>query len=159
MSASAFALLKTVHVLSAMLLFGTGLGTAFHLWATHVRGEAGAIALAARNTVLADWLFTATSGVVQPATGIALVVAAGYDPAASWLVASYGLYVVAGGCWLAVVRLQLRVARLAGHAAAGGLPLPAEYHSAMRAWLRLGWPAFFALLGTVWLMVAKPELW
>ena len=52
---------KWVHVLSSTLLFGTGLGTAFHLYATHLRGDVAAIASAARNTTLADWLFIATS--------------------------------------------------------------------------------------------------
>ncbi|MCZ8172469.1 MAG: DUF2269 family protein [Brevundimonas sp.] len=29
----------------------------------------------------------------------------------------------------------------------------------MRWWFVLGWPAFLALLGTFWLMIAKPQLW
>jgi len=33
-----FLLLKTVHILSATLLFGTGLGSAFYLWRAHRRG-------------------------------------------------------------------------------------------------------------------------
>ena len=47
--------IKWIHILSGMLLFGTGLGTAFHLYATHLRGDVAAIAAATRNTVLADW--------------------------------------------------------------------------------------------------------
>src|SRR5215469_14963759 len=95
-----FYILKTLHVLSATLLFGTGLGTAFHMWATHLGGDVRAIAVAMRNTVLADWLFIATSGLVQPATRIALVALEGYGLGESWLVATYGLYVLAGACWL-----------------------------------------------------------
>ena len=153
-----FLLLKTLHILSSTLLFGTGLGTAFHMWATHLRGDVRAIAVTARNVVLADWLFTATSGVVQPVTGFAMAIVAGYDLRAPWLVTAYGLYVVAGACWVPVVVLQMRVARIASVCAASGIALPSEYDRAMRLWFLLGWPAFIALVGVFWLMVAKPDL-
>jgi uncharacterized membrane protein len=154
-----FQIVKTVHVLSATILFGTGLGTAFHMWLTHRRGDVWAIAVTARNVVLADWLFTATSGVVQPATGFAMVLMAGYDPLASWLVVTYLLYAVAATCWFCVVWLQLRIADMARRSVAAGGPLPPEYHRTMRLWFRLGWPAFIGLVGVFWLMVAKPDLW
>ena len=48
-----FLLLKTLHVLSATVLFGTGLGTAFHMWVTHRRGDVRAIAVTAANVVRA----------------------------------------------------------------------------------------------------------
>jgi len=155
----AFLALKALHILSSSLLFGTGLGTAFHMWATHLRGDVKAIAATARNVVLADWLFTATSGAVQPVTGVGLVLMAGYDPRSPWLILTYGLYVLAGACWLIVVRLQIRVAGIAARSAAKGLPLPPEYYRIMRAWFWLGWPAFISLLGIFWLMAMKPDLW
>lgn len=155
----AYAALKTLHILSAAILFGAGLGTAFHMWATHLRGDARAIASTARNVVLADWLFTATSGIVQPTTGVALARMAGYDPASSWLLVTYVLYIVAGICWLLVVRIQMRVATMASACVKTGLPLPAAYHRAMRTWFWLGWPAFIALVGVFWLMVTKPAIW
>lgn len=151
--------LKWAHVISATVLFGTGIGTAFHMWLAHLRGDVAAIAVVARNVVLADWLFTATSGVVQPLTGFALVALAGYDPFASWLVASYAFYLVALGCWLPVVRLQMRVRDLAVAAAADGGPLPPLYRIYMRRWFVLGWPAFASLVGASLMMVFKPEIW
>jgi uncharacterized membrane protein len=154
-----FLILKTLHILSAIVLLGTGLGTAFHLWMTHRRGDPRAIACAARNTALADWLFTATSGVAQPVTGVALALAAGYDLRSSWLVVAYALYAIAGLCWLAVMWLQLRIARIAAACVKEEVPLPPAYFGAMRAWFVLGWPAFLGLIAVVWLMVAKPALW
>ncbi len=154
-----FLLLKTIHILSSTVLFGTGLGTAFHMWTTHLRGDVRAIAVVARNVVLADWLFTTTAGVVQAVTGFMMVRQAGYDPTASWLVAAYACYIVAGLFWLPVVRLQIKIARFAAAAALQDVPLPDAYHRAMRIWFRLGWPAFLALVVAFWLMVAKPELW
>jgi uncharacterized membrane protein len=158
MTEGEIALLKTLHILSATILFGTGLGTAFHMWLTHLRGDIRAIASTARNVVLADWLFTAPSGVLQPVTGIGLALTAGFDPMAPWLLAAYALYALAGGCWLVVVVLQLRIARIAAQCARDGTPLPRAYRRAMRAWFWLGWPAFIALIAVFWLMAAKPDL-
>ena len=115
--------------------------------------------MAARHTVLADWLFTLPSGLAQPVTGFAMVFAAGWGPGESWLVATYALYLLALGCWIPVVVIQIRAARLAAEAVAAGSALPPEYHRLMTAWFWLGWPAFLGLIAVFWLMVAKPVLW
>ena len=151
--------MKWLHILSATVLFGTGIGTAFHMYATHLRGDVAAIAIMARNTVLADWLFTASAGIAQPLTGFLMVYLSGQDPLESWLVATYILYVIAGGCWLKVVRLQYRMKALAASAVAGGEALPPDYHRAMKEWFLLGWPAFVSLVLVFALMVMKPVLW
>jgi uncharacterized membrane protein len=155
----AFLLLKAVHVLSATVLFGTGLGTAFHMWMAHRTGDPRAIAAAGRSTVLADTLFTAPAVVLQPASGAALIWLNGHDPVAPWLLATYALYVLTGLCWPPVVWLQIRARDLARAAADAGEPLPAAYGRCMRVWFALGWPAFLAVMAIVWLMVAKPALW
>lgn len=150
---------KWLHILSATVLFGTGIGTAFHMFAIHLRGEVSAIAAMTRNTVLADWLFTATAGIVQPATGFLMVYLSGQDPFESWLVATYILYLIAGACWLKVVQLQYRMKALSTAAAAERGDLPVDYHRAMKTWFVLGWPAFVSLLIIFALMVMKPVLW
>jgi uncharacterized membrane protein len=155
----AYLWLKWLHVLSGTILFGTGIGTAFQMWFAHRRGESAAIAVVAGNVVLADWLFTLPAGIVQPITGFALMQKAGFDPFASWLVATYGLYLLAFACWVPVVVLQIRVRELAADAIRLGTLLPAEYHSAMRVWFALGWPAFLALVVIYLLMIGKPNLW
>lgn len=155
----AYLWIKWIHILSGMLLFGTGLGTAFHLYATHLRGDVAAIAAATRNTVLADWLFIASSGVIQPASGLVLIHLAGYDYSESWLIATYVLYGIAAICWIRVVFLQYRMRVLAETARATAGALPPDYYSAMRLWFILGWPAFIALLAILALMVMKPALW
>ncbi len=151
--------LKWLHVVSATVLFGTGLGTALHMWLAHLRRDPRAIAVVARNVVLIDGLFTASSGVVQPLSGFGLIALAGIDPWASWLVIGYLLYLVAASCWFRVVWLQIRVRDIAAAAVAEGRALPPEYDRCMRAWFVLGWPAFLSLLGIFALMVMRPALW
>jgi uncharacterized membrane protein len=149
-------IVKTVHILSAAVLFGTGLGTAWFMWRADRTGEAAAIAATARNVVMADWLFTLPAVVVQPVSGIWLVDMAGYPPTATWLMWTYGLYLAAGACWLPVVWLQMRMRDIAAAAAADSPPLPALYRRHARTWGALGWPAFTAVILIVYLMVAKP---
>lgn len=152
-------LLKTLHILSSTLLFGTGLGTAFFLWFTHRSGQLPAIGMATRLTVRADLLFTTPAVIVQPLSGYLLMRRLGFDWHAPWLQAAAALYLLAGACWLPVVWLQWRARNLAAAALRDGTALPPAYHRCMRAWFALGWPAFLAVIATFWLMVAKPPLW
>ena len=151
--------LKTIHILSAAVLFGTGLGTAFQMWSAHRGGDARAIATVARTVVRADFWFTTPAVVIQPATGAALIWLSGIDPWAPWLVAVYALYLFVGACWLPVVWLQIRARDMANLAVRAGQPLPAAYDRTMRLWFILGWPAFAAVIVIFWLMAAKPVLW
>jgi uncharacterized membrane protein len=154
----AYLMLKWVHIISATLLFGTGLGTAFHGWMAGRSGDVRAIAVTGRNVVLADWLFTAPAVVLQPATGVALAWLAGIPLDTAWLVAATVLYVLVGACWLPVVWLQIRMHRAAATALQRGEALPAQWHRDARLWFALGWPAFTGVLMIFWLMIAKPDL-
>ena len=150
-----YALIKTLHILSAIVLFGTGLGTAYFMWRASRTGDAGVIASVSRHVVQADWFFTTPTVILQPLTGVTLMYLAGM-PFSDWLIWSVALYVLAGMCWLPVVWLQLRLARIAGDAHAGNLPLPDLYHGYARIWFLLGIPAFTAMIAIVFLMVFKP---
>lgn len=148
--------LKVLHILGAALLFGTGLGTAFHMWTAHRTGDPRVIASAGRHTVWADWLFTAPAVVLQPITGVAMAMQAGFPLDSLWIMVSAGLYVLTGLCWLPVVWLQIRMAALAKAARDRGEELPALYHRYARLWFILGWPAFLAVIAIFVLMVFKP---
>jgi len=148
--------LKWLHILSSTVLFGTGIGTAFQLvWAmrgddaVHVHGVA-------RGVVIADWIFTTPAGLVQPATGLALIWMAGYGWLEPWLVVTYGLYILAFLCWAPVVHLQIRIRDMTANAQG---PVPPQARRLYRIWFALGWPAFAALTLVFWLMVTKPPLW
>ena len=154
-----YLLVKWLHIVSSTVLFGFGAGTAWYFWSAHLTGDAALIARVGRMVVRADWIFTGTSGVVQPVTGLLLTKLVGYPLFAPWLVVAYGLYALAFACWAPVVWLQIRATRLAEAALASGEPLSADYRRAMRLWFALGWPAFIGLMGVFWLMVARPPLW
>lgn len=154
----AYLLLKWIHIVSSTLLFGTGLGTAFHGWMAQRSGDAHAMVIVGRNVVLADWLFTAPAVVVQPVTGVALARLGGFPLDSPWLLAAMALYVVVGACWLPVVWLQIQMHRMAARALTHGEALSPRYHRHARLWFVLGWPAFLGVLAIFWLMVAKPDL-
>jgi uncharacterized membrane protein len=148
---------KWLHVLSSTVLFGTGLGTAFYMFMINRSGNVQAIAVMTRWVVRGDWLFTATTVVFQPLSGLVLVHMAGFSLTTPWILWSFVLYFVAGACWLPVVWIQIRMRDLAQVAARENTPLPAAYWRWERVWTVLGFPAFFALLAVFWLMIAKPS--
>jgi uncharacterized membrane protein len=94
--------------------------------------------------------------IVQPLSGFWLIHLAGYGWTESWLLWAYGLYVLAGACWLPVVWLQRRLRDLSAEALRQRAPLSAAYRRYMRLWFALGWPAFLAVIIIIYLMVAKP---
>ena len=148
--------IKWLHILSSTLVFGTGLGIAFFCWIAHRGGDVRVIAATARTVVIADACFTAPAVITQFATGLWLVHTLGVPWAQRWIAGALALFVLTGLCWLPVLRLQWRAARLAADALASGSALPDKYHRVMRWWFWLGWPAFLAVLAIFWLMVMKP---
>jgi uncharacterized membrane protein len=151
-----YLIVKYIHVMASTLLFGTGLGSAFYLFFTNRSGDVRAIAIVARRVVWADWLFTAPTAVIQPLSGLYMVHLAGMPLTLSWIAWSLALFVVAGACWLPVVRLQIRMASMAERAVEEGTPLPARYWRYHNIWTALGFPAFIAFIAIFYLMVAKP---
>ena len=153
-----YLVVKWLHVLSSTVLFGTGLGSAFYMFFTNRTGEVRAIAIVARRVVIADWLFTTPTAIVQPLTGFWLLHLSGMPWTSGWIVWSLVLYAIAGGCWLPVVWIQIRMAEMAERAASAGEALPPRFWRYHRAWTALGWPAFVAFIAIFFLMVVKPAV-
>jgi uncharacterized membrane protein len=122
----------------------------------HRTGLAQERAFAARMTVKADFLFTLPSVIVQPMSGAWLVWHAGFLWNDYWLVLTYGLYLLAGACWVPVVIIQIRMKAMLEAQLRGKTFDKATYDRLFRVWLVLGWPAFGGLLVIFWLMVTKP---
>jgi uncharacterized membrane protein len=153
-----YQILQYIHIVSSTLLFGTGLGTAFHGLLAYRTKDPRVIAAVGRSVVLADWLFTAPAVIVQPITGLAMASIAGWPLTSGWLGLSILLYIFVGACWLPVVWLQIKMRRLACKSLETGTPLPKHYYSYLRIWFLLGWPAFTAVLAIFYLMIVKPEI-
>jgi uncharacterized membrane protein len=150
--------LKWVHILSATVLFGTGLGIAWFKYRADRSGDLAVIAGVSRWVVTADWLFTAPAVVVQLVTGVWLVALRGWSLTEGWILTSLVLYFVAGACWIPVVVLQIRMRDIAQRCLETGVALPPKFQGYRRIWTLLGWPAFGAILVIVYLMIFKPAL-
>jgi uncharacterized membrane protein len=150
-------LLLFVHLIGAAVLLGTGAGIAFFMLIAHLRGDPAVIAGVAEIVVLADFVFTTTAVVVQPITGFLLARLLGYPLLDGWIALSLILYGVTGAFWLPVVWMQTKMRNLARAAVQAGEPLPERYHRLFWTWFAFGFPAFAAVLGIFWLMIARPQ--
>ncbi len=156
-----YSLVKTLHIVSATIVFGTGIGIANFMFFGHRSGSPVERAFAARMTVKADFLFTLPAVIVQPATGAWLVWHGGFRWDDTWLVVTYALYALAASCWLPVVAIQMRMKTMLAARLRGEAFDDARYQRLFRLWFALGWPAlgwpaFGGLIVIVYLMVTKP---
>lgn len=142
--------IKLVHIISATVLFGTGIGTAFFMLKAYLSHNEDAMAVTTRNVVSADWIFTTPAIVIQFVTGLWLSNKLNISFTSSWFVAVVGLYILVGACWIPVVWIQLRVRNMIADGASRS-----DYRLLMQLWAALGVPAFASVLVLFYLMVAK----
>lgn len=151
-----YLLLKWIHIISATILFGTGVGSAFLMFLANRRGKIDEIGFATRHVVLADWVFTSPAAIIQLITGIWLAYLADFDLTSGWLFWALVCYFFIGACWLPVVWIQLKMRDLAKVTQKDNAPLPARYWLLDKWWITLGALAFPAMLVVFYLMVFKP---
>lgn len=151
-----YLLLKLIHILSATILFGTGIGSAFYMFMANRRKDIAGIYFATRHVVIADWLFTTPSVIIQLVTGIALAHTLGLPLTEGWVFWSLILYFFAGACWVPVVWMQIKMRDMAKQAIETGTALPDRYWRFDRWWIALGSLAFPAVVAAIGLMVMKP---
>ncbi len=134
------------------------MGSAFYLLFASRSRDARTAATVARLVVVADWIFTATTIVFQPLSGLYLAHRLGVPLMTPWLYWSLVLFVISGLCWLPVVWLQMKLRDLAQAAADSNQPLPLQYDRHLGTWAALGVPALVSFLTVFYLMTAKPAL-
>jgi len=154
-----YLVIKWIHIVSSVLMVGTGFGSAFYMFFANRSGDLRAQAVVSRLVVRADTWFTTPAVIVQPLSGFVMMHMAGWPWTTPWLLTSFALYLLAGACWLPVVWLQWRMAKMAQLATERAQSLPALYWRFARWWERLGYPAFIAMVVVFYLMVNKPVLW
>lgn len=152
-------LLRAAHVLSAAIIFGTGLGIVFFTWfgyrAAVREGAIGALRQTLRLTLIADVGLIAPAAAFQAASGFALMEARSWSLASAWSVAVWDIFAFAGVCWLLALFILVRLAR-GSREAPSVAALPARFHRRFRLWLALGALVYAAVIVIYWLMVAKP---
>jgi uncharacterized membrane protein len=149
-------LIKYLHVLGAIVILGTGSGIAFFMLMAHRSHDAAFIARTAGVVVIADAIFTLSAVLLQPLSGGLLMMLSNTSITERWLLASLGLYAVAGLFWVPVVFMQIEMRDLARKAAEMREVLPPRYFALYRRWFAFGFPGFGATMLILWLMIAKP---
>lgn len=143
---------KFIHILSATLLFGTGIGSAFYMLMTYRSGNMHAMAETNRLVVIADYIFTSPMVVIQLVTGLYLLNYLGLEWTSPWSLSVLGLYAFVGACWIPVVWLQIELRDRAKQ-----LQQPdVHYRKRMKIWMTLGFLAFPAVIVLYAFMVYKP---
>lgn len=147
--------LKTLHVLGAVLFLGTGAGSAYYKLRAAASKDLAVIAWCDAEVVRADWLFTVPAGVTMPVTGLWLVHLYRLPLETPWVWQGLAGYVIAGLTWLPAAYLQIRMRAVSAAALREGRPLPPEWQRMQRTWALLGLPSFAATMAVVWMMVSK----
>lgn len=150
--------LKWIHILSSTVLFGTGIGSAFYMFMANRRKDIYGMYFATRHVVIADWLFTTPSIIIQLITGLLLTHSAGYELSEGWVLWALVLYVFAGLCWLPVVWIQIKMRDMAKDAYETSNDVPQNYWLMDKTWIALGGLAFPAIIIVFYLMVFKPDI-
>lgn len=150
---------KTAHVLSAAILFGTGIGIAFFAWFGYRRtlktGALDGLRTVLRLTVIGDICFTAPAVIFQVVSGFVLMHIDSWPFLSAWSELVFILYAAVGVLWLPVVVIQISMSREADHVAS--IPaLSPRFHRRFTLWFVLGVPAFLLVIAIFFLMIAKP---
>ncbi len=145
-----YLLLKSLHVLSATIVLGTGIGIAWYTLRGWLSGDLQVFRWISRETVAADWIFTCSAifGLLGSAAGM-LAINPGWLQQ-HWLQLAMALTAAVFLLWLPVVFLQYQLRLHAREAC------EREIHRAMKIWCALGAAALPLMIAIVFLMVTKP---
>ena len=143
---------KFIHIISATLLFGTGLGSAFYMFMAYRSGNTKVMAATNRFVVIADFIFTTPTVIIQLVSGLYLLNYLGLEWTSPWSLSVFGLYAFVGACWLPVVWLQIWLRNRAQE-----LDQPdTQYRQRMKIWMILGLLTFPAVVVLYVFMIYKP---
>lgn len=150
--------LKMIHILGTIVMVGIGSGSVFYKFRADRGGDLRTIVFANKNVVLADWIFTAPSVIIQPISGLLMARIAGYPLTQNWILLGITFYITAGLCWLPAVYLQIQMRDISFNALTSSQPLPLLYRRMYTVWCWLGVGGFLSVLIVIYVMVFKPSL-
>lgn len=151
--------IKCVHLLAAAVMLGTWLCLAIFLVLAHRSGNTSVVALTAQFVVNVELTVMASAFALEPISGFPLAWAIGLSPLGEfWIVVSLFFYAAILGCWVAAVRIEMRIRGLTREAALNGVPLSSAYRQLFRKWRLLAGPILIGMIGVYALMVWQPRL-
>lgn len=150
--------LKYIHIISAILMVGTGFGSALYVFLSNRFGNLQTQYFTNRTVVFLDWVITTPTVIIQPITGVMLGNYLGMKFTSPWFINIYLLYLVIGCAWLPVVWFQINMKKLTDHAMHNNLPLDPRYKRHQRAWEALGYVGFSGAMAIFYIMVTKMPL-
>ncbi len=148
-----YQLLKLIHILSATLMIGTGLGSAFYLFFTYKKSQFSTVKDVLKFVIIADMIFTTPSVIIQLITGVMLSNILGLTYTDwFWVVLSVSFIVLV--LWVRAAFIQVKLKKLIENKT----ELPPKFHQLMKGWFYLGIPSFLGALYLYYLMVYKTFL-
>ena len=144
-----------IHIASVILLLGVGGGSAFYKFMADRSGNLEVIVHTNKMVVLADWLFTTPSAILQPVTGLMLMNLMQKSWTTPWLLYSMVLYAFSITFWLLAVYLQIKMKNMAQEVQNNGEKLGKSYYQLVRYWIVLGVFSSFLMGAVFYLMIFK----
>lgn len=145
--------LKLIHILSATLMIGTGLGSAFYLFFSYKKATASTLKDVLKLVVIADSIFTLPSVIIQLITGILLSnIMSMIFTKWFWIVIVASIIVLV--LWIFAVFIQYKLKRLLDEKE----EISPLFHALMKQWYYLGIFSFSGSIFLYYLMVYKPFL-
>ena len=147
-----YLLLKLIQIISATIMFGTGLGSAFYLYFIYKRSsQTKIIKEVLKLVIVADYIFTTPSVAIQLITGIWLSYIMGIL-SSKWFVVVIISSIIIFGLWVRAVYLQINMKKQLENQD----EITPQFHKMMKEWFFLGVPAFLGSIFLFYLMVYKP---
>jgi len=146
-----------LHIISAVVLFGMGAGSAFYKFSADRSNNLEVIVFINKVVVLFDILFTTPSAIAQPLTGFLLLNRLNLPLSIPWVAISIALFVISGFAWLVAVKLQIMMRDISVKALYSKEKLPEKYNKLVNIWILLGIVSFITMGSIFILMVFKPS--
>jgi uncharacterized membrane protein len=151
--------IKFVHLLAAGVMFGTWLCLAMFMLLAHRSANTAVVALTSQFVVTAEKYLMAAAFALSAVSGFPLASAIGLSPLYEfWIDVSLALMAVVVVCWIAALRIEIRIQALSRQAALNAVPLPAAYKGLFRIWSLLAPAILFGMLAVYALMIWQPRL-